>query len=105
MSFENLPGRFGFDGGSGDVRLARRTVGALLLVYALAFFIFYPNAVTNTDDAEYLRGSELALKGRASVDQIDPLTGETRKFWPSEYPLGTALSMAPFVAIAGWGGQ
>ncbi len=104
MSFENLPSRFGFDGGPGDARLARRTVGALLLVYALAFFSLYPNAVTNTDEAEYLRGAELALKGRASVDQIDPLTGETKKFWPSEYPLGTSLAMAPFVAIAGWRG-
>jgi len=101
MSFETLPSRFGFDGGAGDVRLARRVVVALLLIYVAAFFLYYPNAVTNTDEAEYLRGAELALEGRATVDQIDPFTGEMKRDWPSEYPLGTSLSMAPFIALAG----
>ena len=68
--------RFGLGSRPGDPRFAWRAVFAVLLAYAVAFACFYPSAVTNDDEAAYIRQARLALEGRTDLERIDPLTDE-----------------------------
>ena len=86
-------------------RLAWRLVAVGCLVYAVSFFAFYPRVVTNEDESMYRRQAILALQGIAEIFVIDPVTGEEVIYRPSKYPPGTALTMAPFVAVFGWPGM
>ena len=81
-----------------DDRLAFRWIFALLATYAVSMALFYPNSVTNDDEAQYLRQTQLVLEGHSTVLREDPFTGEMEEDLPSTYPLGPALTMAPFVA-------
>jgi hypothetical protein len=86
----------------GEARVAWRWVLVVCLLYAASFAAFYPRAVTNHDEAQYCRQAALIVQGKATVTQIDPLTGEEKVLYPSTRPPGTAMVMAPFVAVGGW---
>ena len=86
----------------GDRRLGGRIVAAIAALYAIGFGIFYPNAITNRDESNYLRQALALSEARVLVAQTDPLTGEETVAPPSTLPIGTALLMAPFVAAGGW---
>jgi 4-amino-4-deoxy-L-arabinose transferase-like glycosyltransferase len=77
---------------------------ALVSVYAVSFFCFYPTVMTNDDESAYIRQARLVLEARSSVHCTDPLTGEVTTHQPSRYPVGTAVLMAPFVWAFGWRG-
>lgn len=94
--------RLGFGDGPGDVRLAWLCVLAALGIYLLVFAVYYPVAPTNTDEASYIQQARMLLEARTSVLRIEPLSGETAVVSAARYPLGTALSLAPFVWLAGW---
>lgn len=97
--------RVGLGEASVDVRFGWRIVLAVCALYALAFLVFYPNAITNDDEAMYVRHAQIMLEGRASVvPRLDALTGESVDHVVSRYPVGTAAMMVPFVALAGWKG-
>jgi 4-amino-4-deoxy-L-arabinose transferase-like glycosyltransferase len=97
--------RVGLGEASADVRFGWRIVLAVCALYVLAFLAFYPNAITNDDEAMYVRHAQIMLEGRASVvPKLDALTGESVDHVVSRYPIGTALMMVPFVALAGWKG-
>src|ERR1700722_8573404 len=81
-----------------------RTVWALVLFYAVGFLIFYPRGLTNFDEVSYVRQAVTLARGSATVDTIDPFTGQHQKLQPSDYPAGTSLLMVPFVWLAGWRG-
>ena len=81
-----------------------RTVWALVLFYAVGFLIFYPRGLTNFDEVSYVRQAVTLAGGSATVDTIDPFTGQHQKLQPSDYPAGTSLLMVPFVWLAGWRG-
>ena len=96
--------RIGLGSGPGDPRFARRLVLIGCAAYAIGFALFYPQAITNDDEAMYLRQTQLLLEGRQSIQVTNAVTGETLTHDPSKYPVGTAALMAPWVALWGWRG-
>jgi hypothetical protein len=52
----------------------------------------------------YVRQAVSFAAGSATVDTVDPLTGQHEKVHPSDYPAGTSALMVPFVWLAGWRG-
>jgi hypothetical protein len=81
-----------------------RIVWALVLLYAASFGCFYPKALTNFDEVSYIRQAVAFVSGSATVDAIDPFTGQHQRVRPSDYPAGTSTLMVPFVWLAGWRG-
>lgn len=79
-------------------------VWAALLVYAIGFLIFYPQALTNFDEVCYVRQAVSFASGSATVDTVDPVTGQHQRIHPSDYPAGTSILMTPFAWVAGWRG-
>ena len=104
MWAQNLLDRIGLGEASVDVRFGWSIVLAVCALYALAFVAFYPIVITVDDEAAYLRHARIVLEGRATVTKLNALTGETVDHSVSEYPVGTAAMLAPFVAVAGWKG-
>ena len=88
--------------GGADVSRRRQwlTVAAVLSVYAVGFFAFYPGVLTVSDEARYVRQAVAFANG--SVDVLRPdATGALVREQPSSYPPGTSLLMAPFVLAFG----
>ncbi len=52
----------------------------------------------------YVRQAVSFAAGSATVDTVDPLTGQHQRVHPSDYPAGTSTLMVPFVWLAGWRG-
>jgi len=102
MRADKFPERGGPGNTLADDRFAYRIVMIACALYALGFFAFYPNAITNDDESGYIRQTTLVMQGTASIPRVNPLSGRTEPFYASRYPTGTALSMAIPTAIAGW---
>jgi hypothetical protein len=81
-----------------------RIVWALVFLYAASFVWFYPKALTNFDEVSYVRQAVSFVSGSATVDAVDPFTGQHQRVHPSDYPAGTSTLMVPFVWLAGWRG-
>ena len=79
-----------------------RTVWVTLALYAAAFLCFFPKAITNYDEAFYVRQATAFSAGHATIDVVDPLTGGRRAALPSYYPLGASILMAPLAWAGGW---
>jgi hypothetical protein len=77
----------------------------VLAIYTIGFFVFYPRALTITDEALYVRQAAALAAGGTSVAVVDPLTGAETRVPAAPYPLGTALLLAPFVLAFGWQGS
>lgn len=92
-----------FAGAGGD-RRAWRVLLVACLLYVVGFLAFYPTAITNDDESMYVRQTLLVLEGTSVIPKVNPLTGAIAYYRPSTYPYGTALSMAPAVALFGWRG-
>lgn len=84
-----------------DTRIAWILVFALVSIYVAGLFAFYPRTFTNTDEAMYVRQARLLLQGTTVDSKVDALTGATVEDRPSQYPVGTALTLAPFIWLAG----
>ncbi len=87
----------GFAPGAPDPRFTWGAVLAILAIYTVSFFAFYPQLATNDDEARYIRQARLMLEGTTTATWEDPLTGEILKKQPSKYPVGTAALIAPFL--------
>ena len=86
-------------------RTAWAIVAALLAVYVAAFLLTYPRTITVIDELSYVRQAQLLVTGIRSELITDPSTGlevvyDIRQ--ETVYPLGTALTLAPFIAAGGW---
>jgi hypothetical protein len=81
-----------------------RIVWGALLLYVVGFLGFYPRALTNFDEVSYVRQAVSFAHGSATVEAIDPFTGQSQRVHPSDYPAGTSALMTPFVWLAGWRG-
>jgi hypothetical protein len=81
-----------------------RIVWGALFLYVLGFVFFYPKGLTNSDEVCYVRQAVSFASGSATVDEVDPFTGQPLKEHPSFYPAGTSTLMVPFVWLAGWRG-
>ena len=77
----------------------------VLAIYTIGFFVFYPRALTITDEALYVRQAAALAAGGTTVAVVDPLTGAETRVPAAPYPLGTALLLAPFVLAFGWQGS
>lgn len=85
-----------------EARRAKMCLAALLGIYAAAFLVFYPQGITVADEGAYMRQAQAIVAGSSMIQQIDPVTGESKAFRPNDkYPLGTALMMAPLFALGG----
>jgi hypothetical protein len=85
-------------------RFAFTCIAALLALYGLSFALFYPNAITITDEILYVGQAEMMVRGDLTVTKVDPRTGVVRISQPGTYPPGTAALMMPLVALFGWRG-
>jgi hypothetical protein len=74
------------------------------LIYLVGLLCFFPDVITQHDEARYLETAHAFSNGSRCVDEIDPLTGEVRCRWGSKFVPGTSALMAPFVALFGWRG-
>jgi hypothetical protein len=81
-----------------------RIVWGALLLYVVGFICFYPRALTNFDEVSYVRQAVSFASGSATVDSVDPFTGQHQRLHPSDYPAGTSTLMTPFVWLGGWRG-
>jgi 4-amino-4-deoxy-L-arabinose transferase-like glycosyltransferase len=79
-------------------------VGLVLAVYSAGFFAFYPNAITITDEACYVRQAAAFCRGEVRVPLTHPITGVTADKVVSWYPPGLSAMMTPAVALWGWRG-
>jgi hypothetical protein len=84
------------------LRVARRIVLALAALYVATFAAFYPQAITVSDELNYVLHSRMILEGMDRIEKINPLTERPIELVPSRFPAGTALWMTPFVAMGGW---
>ncbi|HXV36055.1 MAG TPA: hypothetical protein VEC18_02835 [Myxococcota bacterium] len=76
-------------------------VAAVVLVYAIGYAIYYPKIPINADEAAYLNQAVLLSRGQTVSFKIDAPTGAVLAHRASDYPLGTAALLAPFVGVAG----
>lgn len=79
-------------------------VWGVVLVFVLGFLCFYPKGLTNFDEVSYVRQAVSLASRHATVDAVDPFTGQHQALHPSDYPAGTSMLMVPFVWLAGWRG-
>jgi hypothetical protein len=87
-----------------DLRFGWRILLAVCALYTISFLTFYPRVITNDDEDAYVRHAHIVFQGKYKVEKLDALTGETSPDIVSRYPIGNAVMMAPFVALAGWRG-
>ncbi|MGE0392191.1 MAG: hypothetical protein AB7I25_00615 [Vicinamibacterales bacterium] len=77
-------------------------LSSALVLYAAGFLVWFPAALSITDEAHYVAGA-LALVRAASTGVLDGVTGASMVGEaPTTYPAGTALLQAPFVGLFGW---
>jgi hypothetical protein len=79
-------------------------VGLALVVYSAGFFAFYPNAITNTDEACYIRQAAAFSRGEVRVPSVHPVAGSPTEEVVSWYPPGLSALMTPAVKLWGWRG-
>ncbi|MBS3176614.1 hypothetical protein J4457_05250 [Candidatus Woesearchaeota archaeon] len=81
-----------------------KTTHALVLGYiffAVAFFLFYPQAHLVSDEAEYSRTAYFLQEGRVTVDNVTEAYNFNTdgKSYFAQYPVGTALLLYPLIAM------
>ncbi len=91
----------GDDAGS---QLAWKIVAAVVLLYVIAFALFYPKIPINVDESAYLNQAILISRGQTATYKIHAPSGAVVAHYASDYPIGTAALMAPFILAAGWRG-
>jgi len=77
-------------------------LAVVLAAYLISFAVFYPNVITITDEAAYLRQAAALSEGHTIVVAPNAFTGRDEPIQVSNYPPGTSLLMAPFIALGGW---
>jgi fluoride ion exporter CrcB/FEX len=77
-------------------------VGLLVGLYVATFFVLYPEDVTVTDEAAYVRQAMMLLRFNEPVQFTHPFTYELIDLAPKiRFPLGTAVILAPFLWAGG----
>lgn len=92
----------GLRDGTTERTLAWGAVFTVLACYLAGFLLFYPSVATNEDEAKYLRQARLLAEGSTLVTKLHPVSGQEIELEPSQYPVGTAALMAPFVVALDW---
>lgn len=81
-----------------------RWVRAVLVAYAVGFLLYPPRVLLIIDELGYVSQAVAFAKGALTIPGADPIFPPSPLRTASNYPPGTALLQAPFVAIAGWRG-
>jgi hypothetical protein len=102
MTLDSIARKLGLSSAVLSDRAATRWIAALLALYALSFAVFYPATLTNTDETGYLYLAQLIVKGDFTVTKIDPRDGAMISEPITNYPPGTSILMAPWIALLGW---
>jgi hypothetical protein len=79
-------------------------VVAGVLIYLVGLLCFFPDVITQHDEARYLEMAYGFANGAPCLDHVDPLSGEVSCTPGSRFLPGTAALMAPPVALFGWRG-
>ena len=75
---------------------------AAVLLYAAGFVIWFPQALSITDEAHYVTGA-LTVARSAWAGTLAGFTPASQIGEPTiTYPVGTSLLQAPFIALFGW---
>ncbi|MGH0034733.1 MAG: hypothetical protein ACQGVK_06860 [Myxococcota bacterium] len=78
-------------------------LAGLALAYVVGFAAFYPRTITVTDELAYVRQAQVVATGVDRETITHPLTGESvEREIKTVYPLGTAMLLAPWIALGGW---
>ena len=70
--------------------------------YVAGYLLWPPRALSVSDEGVYLTQALVFSHGRKWLEVFDPLSGNHRFMLPSNYPVGTSLLQAPWVAALGW---
>src|SRR5438094_8344493 len=79
----------------------RRVLLAALALYATAFVVWWPNDVVVVDEARYVGEAVLFARGHVTAPQWSDSLHAVVDQPASDYPPGTSLLQAPFVAVGG----
>lgn len=86
----------------GTTRGAWLAVALLVGLYVATFLVLYPEDITVTDEAAYVRQAMMLLRLNEPVQVIHPFTNEPVNLAPKiRFPLGTAVAIAPFLWAGG----
>ena len=86
------------------MRSATRWVTVVLIAYGAGFLFFPRSALLIIDETSYVTQALAFSRGAIAFDGAQPVFPPTPYGAASNYPPGTSLAQAPFVAIAGWRG-
>jgi hypothetical protein len=75
-----------------------------VLIYLVGLLCFFPDVITQHDEARYLEMAFAFANGSPCLDVVDPLSGEVSCSPGSKFLPGTSALMAPLVALFGWRG-
>jgi hypothetical protein len=82
---------------------ARHILLGLLIVHAISFVAFYPQAISTDDGSSYVTQARLMMRGASTEIIENPFTGVIQETGiVIHYPVGTAFLLMPWVAIGGW---
>lgn len=76
-------------------------LAALAGIYLAAFLAFYPQVPMTVDEHAYVLQSQFLLRGGTSLIRPHPVVSSPANVTAAQYPLGTSLTMAPFIALLG----
>lgn len=81
-----------------------RIVVAGVLIYLVGLLCFFPDVITQHDEARYLEMAYAFSKGSPCLDDIDPLSGRVRCNPSGRFLPGTSTLMEPPIVLFGWRG-
>jgi hypothetical protein len=76
----------------------------VLAIYVVTMLAYYPDVITNVDEACYVAQADGFSRGTVRNHWQNPVEGLPRPYQPGEYPAGTSAVMAPFMFVLGWRG-
>jgi hypothetical protein len=79
-------------------------VVAGVLIYLVGLLCFFPDVITQHDEARYLEMAYAFSKGSPCLDDVDPLSGRVRCVPGAQFLPGTSALMALPVTLFGWRG-
>src|SRR5437868_13326085 len=77
-------------------------VAVCVALYLTSFAVFYPGAITVSDEADYVQQAAVFAQGHVTVEHVNPLNGAADSRLPSRYAPGTSALMALPARVFGW---
>ena len=74
------------------------------IFFLIWIICFPPQTLQISDEVEYFEQALAFAQGKTTLEQIDPTTGVSTPYRPSDYPPGTSLLLAIFILLFGKSG-